>query len=380
MGSKELDFSKESKAGDRSKLRILLCDNDTKSCEEVFSLLLRCSYQVTSVRSARQVIDALNAEGDEIDIILAEVDLPMSKGMKLLKYVMRNEELRRIPVIMMSAQDEISIVVKCLRLGAVDYLVKPLRTNELLNLWTHMWRRRREFVAAATVEPPQNDSSECRPGVPGTIHQRRGEKWKLECGPMKSELKIGESSAFFTYVKSPAVKSSTQEAATPYDHHGEDHPQSGQQAVNDTQVHENGEAWENCSQGDDFPRSSSLPDSLPFERSASMDFREDKFLVPPRNEPTQSCMNQVMMPRSSQLFQNNLLELQNQASSGVLPQYDRLQHCHSHPHVGGMASFPCYPVNMCMQPGPILTGHSWPSVGNSSSGEVKPRLTVERQH
>ncbi|XP_062148361.1 two-component response regulator-like APRR1 [Alnus glutinosa] len=43
---------------------------------------------------------------------------------------------------MMSAQDEVSVIVKCLRLGAADYLVKPLRTNELLNLWTHMWRRR----------------------------------------------------------------------------------------------------------------------------------------------------------------------------------------------------------------------------------------------
>lgn len=43
----------------------------------------------------------------------------------------------------MSAQDEVSTVVKCLKLGAADYLVKPLRTNELLNLWTHMWRRRR---------------------------------------------------------------------------------------------------------------------------------------------------------------------------------------------------------------------------------------------
>jgi DNA-binding response OmpR family regulator len=37
----------------------------------------------------------------------------------------------------MSAQDEVPVVVKCLRLGAADYLVKPLRTNELLNLWTH---------------------------------------------------------------------------------------------------------------------------------------------------------------------------------------------------------------------------------------------------
>lgn len=43
----------------------------------------------------------------------------------------------------MSSRDEMAVVVKCLRLGAADYLVKPLRTNELLNLWTHMWRRRR---------------------------------------------------------------------------------------------------------------------------------------------------------------------------------------------------------------------------------------------
>lgn len=56
-------------------------------------------FTVTTVKSARQVIDALNAEGPDIDIILTEVDLPMTKGMKLLKYIMRNNELRRIPVI-----------------------------------------------------------------------------------------------------------------------------------------------------------------------------------------------------------------------------------------------------------------------------------------
>ncbi|KAL1112844.1 hypothetical protein V6Z11_D02G152900, partial [Gossypium hirsutum] len=109
-------------------------------------------FTVTTVKFARQVIDALNAEGPDIDIILTEFDLQMTKGMKLLKYIMQNNELRRIPVIMnfpsgvhgLIIYDEVSIVVKCLRLGAADYLVKPLRTNELLNLWTHMWRRRRE--------------------------------------------------------------------------------------------------------------------------------------------------------------------------------------------------------------------------------------------
>lgn len=56
MEGKEHNMNKESGGGvgnsksgdgliDRSKVRILLCDNDAKSCEEVLALLLKCSYQ-----------------------------------------------------------------------------------------------------------------------------------------------------------------------------------------------------------------------------------------------------------------------------------------------------------------------------------------------
>ena len=41
----------------------------------------------------------------------------------------------------MSTQDSISTVYKCMLRGAADYLVKPLRKNELRNLWQHVWRR-----------------------------------------------------------------------------------------------------------------------------------------------------------------------------------------------------------------------------------------------
>lgn len=56
---------------------------------------------VTSVRSARQMIDVLRAQGADIDIILAEVDLPIAKGFKMLKYITRDSDLRRIPIISM---------------------------------------------------------------------------------------------------------------------------------------------------------------------------------------------------------------------------------------------------------------------------------------
>jgi pseudo-response regulator 7 len=41
----------------------------------------------------------------------------------------------------MSSNDSMSMVFNCLSKGAVDFLVKPLRKNELKNLWQHVWRR-----------------------------------------------------------------------------------------------------------------------------------------------------------------------------------------------------------------------------------------------
>lgn len=54
---------------------------------------------VTCAKSPRQVINILNYEGGEIDIILAEVDLPVAKCFKMLKYIARNKDLRHIPII-----------------------------------------------------------------------------------------------------------------------------------------------------------------------------------------------------------------------------------------------------------------------------------------
>ncbi len=44
---------------------------------------------------------------------------------------------------MVSSNDEREVVVKCLTLGAIDYLIKPLRHNELRHIWTRVWWSRR---------------------------------------------------------------------------------------------------------------------------------------------------------------------------------------------------------------------------------------------
>lgn len=41
----------------------------------------------------------------------------------------------------MSSHDSVSMVLKCMLKGAADFLIKPVRKNELRNLWQHVWRR-----------------------------------------------------------------------------------------------------------------------------------------------------------------------------------------------------------------------------------------------
>ncbi|CAH1428339.1 unnamed protein product [Lactuca virosa] len=367
---------------DRSKVRILLCDNDSKGSGEVFTLLRKCSYQVISVKSPRQVIDALNAEGPNIDLILSEVDLPMAKGLKMLKYIMR-KELQRIPVIMMSAQDEVTLVVKCLRLGAADYLVKPLRTNELLNLWTHMWRRRRmlglsekklmncEFDVVPSDHSDVNTNSTVfsddtdekprksanlemsvsihraneinvilAPGhadkqlisllnnqsnLPETKGHQQGE---VMCGPKKSELKIGQSSAFLTYVKS-SIFTKTAPVASRID------KVSGGEVDQNVRPCDGG----NVSQIEDFHGSSVSPDEsstppLEFPK-AQIEEGYNRHSGYPYYLHGANAMNQVMMPPPSSA----------EAAMYHVPHY----HHHQMP---GMTSYPYYPVNLCVQPPP----------------------------
>ncbi|OQU82912.1 hypothetical protein SORBI_3005G044400 [Sorghum bicolor] len=75
------------------------------------------------------------------DLVLTEVAMPSLSGIQLLSRIVAADECKNIPVIMMSSQDSIGTVLKCMQKGAVDFLVKPVRKNELRNLWQHVWRR-----------------------------------------------------------------------------------------------------------------------------------------------------------------------------------------------------------------------------------------------
>ncbi|MED6160936.1 hypothetical protein PIB30_055923 [Stylosanthes scabra] len=122
-------------------IKVLLVEDDDSTRHVVRALLRNCSYEVTAVSNGLQAWKILEDPGNHIDLVLTEVAIPILSGIGLLCKIMNHKTLKNIPVIMMSSHDSMGIAFKCLSKGAVDFLVKPIRRNELRNLWQHVWRR-----------------------------------------------------------------------------------------------------------------------------------------------------------------------------------------------------------------------------------------------
>ncbi|ONK57508.1 uncharacterized protein A4U43_C09F1220 [Asparagus officinalis] len=122
-------------------LRVLLVEGDDSTRQIVTALLRKCNYRVAGVADGMKAWEVMKEKRYGFDLVLTEVATPSLSGIGLLTKIMGSEECKNIPVIMMSTHDSVNVVLKCMLKGAVDFLVKPVRKNELRNLWQHVWRR-----------------------------------------------------------------------------------------------------------------------------------------------------------------------------------------------------------------------------------------------
>ncbi|KAL3623010.1 Two-component response regulator-like [Castilleja foliolosa] len=122
-------------------IRVMLVENDDSTRHVVTALLRNCNYEVIEASNGLQARKILEDLTNHIDIVLTEVVIPHLSGVALLRKITNHKTRKNIPVIMMSSHDSMGLVFSCLSKGAVDFLVKPMRKNELKNFWQHVWRR-----------------------------------------------------------------------------------------------------------------------------------------------------------------------------------------------------------------------------------------------
>jgi adenylate cyclase len=81
-------------------------------------------HRVDTAEDGRQAIEMMQVQ--DFDLLLLDIEMPEMNGFEVLERLLKDPELRDTPVIMTSASDELESVVKCIELGAEDYLTKPL--------------------------------------------------------------------------------------------------------------------------------------------------------------------------------------------------------------------------------------------------------------
>lgn len=134
-------------------LRVLVVDDDVTCLKILEQMLRRCLYHVTTCSQATAALNLLRERKGCFDVVLSDVHMPDMDGFKLLELVGLEMDL---PVIMMSADGRTNLVLRGIRHGACDYLIKPIREEQLKNIWQHVirkkWNENKEHEHSGSVD------------------------------------------------------------------------------------------------------------------------------------------------------------------------------------------------------------------------------------
>ena len=110
--------------------KILVVDDSPTERHVLVELLTRNGYQVITAESGEEGIE--KARSDQPDLVLMDVVMPGLNGYQATRTLTRDETTKHIPVIVCTSKGQETDKIWGLRQGAVDYLVKPLNAQELL--------------------------------------------------------------------------------------------------------------------------------------------------------------------------------------------------------------------------------------------------------
>ena len=105
---------------------ILIVDDESANLDIIDKILQQSNHKTFTAESGAEALKILENESAKIDLILLDLIMPEVNGMDLLKKLKDNNNTYHIPVIMLSALDEIDTIVECISMGADDFLIKPV--------------------------------------------------------------------------------------------------------------------------------------------------------------------------------------------------------------------------------------------------------------
>ena len=131
--------------------RILVVEDEEHLAEGLRFNLEAEGYEVEVAADGLRAVEALSARERAVDLVILDLMLPGLSGFEVLRRARAAGDF--VPVLILTAKDEIEDRVRGLEEGADDYLVKPFRLDELLARTRGLLRRRR-WDGVADGAPP----------------------------------------------------------------------------------------------------------------------------------------------------------------------------------------------------------------------------------
>ncbi|MGB8643737.1 MAG: response regulator [Anaerolineae bacterium] len=109
--------------------RILVVEDEFLNRMVLSTSLRKCGYEVEMAEDGKQAMEMLAA--GPFDVVLLDLLMPEMDGYQVLERMKADSVLRNIPVIVISSLDEMESVLRCIEMGATDYMPKPFDSRLL---------------------------------------------------------------------------------------------------------------------------------------------------------------------------------------------------------------------------------------------------------
>ncbi len=126
--------------------KILLIDDDTFICEILKKYLEKNNYVVNTAFSGQSAQELLKKQN--FDLVLCDFRLPDTSGLELLKKIKMQKP--NTPVVIITAYADVKVAVQLMKLGATDYITKPIQQNELINVVNTLFEKKAPSIVTET--------------------------------------------------------------------------------------------------------------------------------------------------------------------------------------------------------------------------------------
>jgi len=128
--------------------KILIVDDEEQVRKTIRVQLEDTDYVVIEAEDGEKAIEVLEGENVlEVDAIICDVRMPRIGGVEAVAYFRR--EYASIPVIVLTGYPDVNLAVDFMKEGVVDYLVKPVKKEKLIEVVTKAARQRTHFSSSA---------------------------------------------------------------------------------------------------------------------------------------------------------------------------------------------------------------------------------------